>query len=556
MPDRKMNMPGRLPKAFAEKEGSTSSAVSLALIETLTHNEGAPDQAAEPLGVLHGAARIIKRLESVYGRVPASVSIFQPDGQLRRVAAAGPLHRLGRTRSTRRRQAMESGRVVRIAVRAVPNHTLFISPLIARGIRLGVVEYLVRATDARTKERLGQSIVDAGAEEIRRAQTWAPLLADRDFLPATRLATDVGEATSAAKAIEAIVDHYFQHYRVPVAAWLDDSGRGEAELVAVRGFEGRSRAALRRRIPTLASRPSKKARQLASEDFRKIARVDGVTFLGLGGAILIAGVEANSARASMDAAGRLIRAVLAEYRAAAIAEGPNAQLELAIALAAHQVRDPLLGARAAIERLLEEDPPPELRRDLLRRSGMALGRLASLVDAILAVETGRRHRSRQQLDRLVSNAIESCALDPANRTVTTDLRSHAVIDADPDQIRSAVANVIRNAVAYSPADSTITVSVKAEGRAAVVSVTDRGPGVLRGERSAIFEPFFRGASGSEKDQGAGLGLFFTRRVVEAHGGRVWVESAGQGSAFVIRLPTAAPSKGAGSAGTRPTRSAK
>jgi signal transduction histidine kinase len=552
-----MKMPGRPAKTVAEKGGPTPAAVSLALIETLTHNENGPDQPTEPLGVLHSAARIIKRLESVYGRVPVSVSIVKPDGRLRRVAAAGPLGRLGRARSNRRRQAMESGRVVRIAVRAFPNHTLVISPLIARGVRLGVVEYLVPAIDARTKERLGQSIVDGGAEEMRRAQTWAPLLADRDFLPATRLAVDVGEAPTVPKAIEAIVDHYFRHYRVPVAAWLDPSGRGEAELVALRGFEGRRRAAIRRKMPTLASRPSKRARHRASEAFRQLARVDHVAFLGLGEAILMAGVEAHAARASMDAVGRLIRAVLAERATAAVAERRHAEFELAIALAAHQVRDPLVGARAAIERLLEEDISTELRRDLLRRSGTALARLSSLVDALLPMETGGAHRNPHRLDRLVGDAIESCALDPSTRMVTSDLRSNAVIDADPDQIRSAVANVIRNAVAYSPADSAITVTVKAEGPAAVIRVTDGGPGVLRAERSAIFEPFVRGSAGSLKDQGgAGLGLFFTRHVVEAHGGRVWVESAGQGSAFVIRLPRVVTSRVAGSAGTRADRSAK
>jgi signal transduction histidine kinase len=69
-----------------------------------------------------------------------------------------------------------------------------------------------------------------------------------------------------------------------------------------------------------------------------------------------------------------------------------------------------------------------------------------------------------------------------------------------------------------------------------VSVGDQGPGVPLAERGAIFDPFVRGGAASRAGNGSGLGLFITRRVVEAHGGRIWVDSDEEGATFHMLLP--------------------
>jgi two-component system sensor histidine kinase VicK len=97
-------------------------------------------------------------------------------------------------------------------------------------------------------------------------------------------------------------------------------------------------------------------------------------------------------------------------------------------------------------------------------------------------------------------------------------------------------NLLRNAVLYSERDGVVTVHVADEGAAVRVSVGDQGPGIPVRERGVIFDPFVRGGAGSRVSSGSGLGLFITRRVVEAHGGRIWVDSDEEGATFHVLLP--------------------
>ena len=86
------------------------------------------------------------------------------------------------------------------------------------------------------------------------------------------------------------------------------------------------------------------------------------------------------------------------------------------------------------------------------------------------------------------------------------------------QLGRAIANVVRNALAYAPNGSSVTIDVDADDERARVRVRDRGPGVPAAERHLIFDPFARGRLTDETRGGKGLGLFIAKRIVEAHGG--------------------------------------
>ena len=109
---------------------------------------------------------------------------------------------------------------------------------------------------------------------------------------------------------------------------------------------------------------------------------------------------------------------------------------------------------------------------------------------------------------------------------------------DPQRIERVFLNLISNAVKFSPPGSTITVEVRGEGSDALASVRDTGPGIPLPAQPHLFEQFYTGrTSSSSLDIGAGLGLPIAKGIVEAHGGRLWVESdAGAGATFVIALP--------------------
>src|SRR5262249_30511406 len=112
------------------------------------------------------------------------------------------------------------------------------------------------------------------------------------------------------------------------------------------------------------------------------------------------------------------------------------------------------------------------------------------------------------------------------------------VNVDREAMGLAVRNLVDNALKYSRAPAPVRVSVRANGRAATISVADRGPGIASAEQHEIFRKFVRGAAAADLGiKGTGIGLAITEHIVHAHGGQVRVESApGYGSCFTITLP--------------------
>ncbi len=103
---------------------------------------------------------------------------------------------------------------------------------------------------------------------------------------------------------------------------------------------------------------------------------------------------------------------------------------------------------------------------------------------------------------------------------------------DPEKIKQALLNIIRNALEALPAGGCIRISTRAGGETAVITISDNGPGIREDDLPLIFEPFF-----TRKGAGTGLGLSITQRIVEEHHGRIQAESsAATGTTFTIELP--------------------
>jgi signal transduction histidine kinase len=113
-----------------------------------------------------------------------------------------------------------------------------------------------------------------------------------------------------------------------------------------------------------------------------------------------------------------------------------------------------------------------------------------------------------------------------------------VIEGDERRIRQVVFNLLSNAVKFTPEGGRVDISTAREGGAVRIAVRDTGPGIAPEDRDLIFEEFRQARSGDgERPEGTGLGLALSRRLVELHGGRIWVESeVGRGSTFVFTLP--------------------
>lgn len=119
--------------------------------------------------------------------------------------------------------------------------------------------------------------------------------------------------------------------------------------------------------------------------------------------------------------------------------------------------------------------------------------------------------------------------------------------ADPVRVEQVLHNLLGNAARYSEPSTPVEVAVVGEDGYALVSVADRGDGIPEAEQESVFEPFYRGESSRRRAvRGTGLGLAICRGIIEAQGGRIWVESVpGRGSTFLFTLPVAEEQEVAG-----------
>jgi len=117
-----------------------------------------------------------------------------------------------------------------------------------------------------------------------------------------------------------------------------------------------------------------------------------------------------------------------------------------------------------------------------------------------------------------------------------------LVHADYERTREVLENLVSNAVKYSPDGGVIRIFGRAAADHAIISVNDQGIGIAPEEQAKLFRRFYRVDNRLRRDtQGAGLGLFLARAIVEAQGGRIWVESApGRGSRFSFTVPLATP----------------
>ena len=210
---------------------------------------------------------------------------------------------------------------------------------------------------------------------------------------------------------------------------------------------------------------------------------------------------------------------------------------------AHDIKTPLTSIKAAVTTLLGGADPA--RRELLTiidEEAERLNLLAAETMAMARIEAGKLHLNRRAvpLAELVRRALAELTAALENRRTVIQAPETLVVDADPEFASQAIKQVVENALKYSPEGSPIGITAERRLGKIVVTVRDEGPGIDENERARIFEKFYRGRRRRFDTSGTGMGLAIAKGIVEAHGGRIWVESeAGQGSAFYLTLPDGA-----------------
>jgi PAS domain S-box-containing protein len=221
-----------------------------------------------------------------------------------------------------------------------------------------------------------------------------------------------------------------------------------------------------------------------------------------------------------------------------------------VATVSHELRTPLAAIYGSALTLRRDDVQleDEMRSTLLRVIAEEAARLSEIVNDLLLASQLDSGRLRVQIEPCDPLEIVRSELEAAqwHAPETVELALDApdelpAVSADPSQLRQVVANLIDNAIKYSPGGGPVTVSLKTDSGAVRLAVSDDGIGIPPAERRRIFEKFYRldpemtGGIG-----GTGLGLYICRELVRRIDGRIWVEqNGGRGSTFVVEIPRVA-----------------
>jgi PAS domain S-box-containing protein len=206
------------------------------------------------------------------------------------------------------------------------------------------------------------------------------------------------------------------------------------------------------------------------------------------------------------------------------------------AVVAHEVRNPLAGIRSGMQILSSLPEGPEAR-DLITAIIARVDSLNAVLSDLLAFARVRHVTAAPvEVQSLIADLVSSMRLDPEMQgiEVATPSVDGLVVNADADQLRLVFTNLMLNAAQAMQHRGRITLSAAPEGaREVAITVADTGPGIAENARDRVFEPFF-----STKHKGSGLGLPTAKRIVDAHGGRIVIESSPTaGTAVHVILPT-------------------
>jgi signal transduction histidine kinase len=221
-----------------------------------------------------------------------------------------------------------------------------------------------------------------------------------------------------------------------------------------------------------------------------------------------------------------------------------------LATVSHELRSPLTAICGYTDTLLHDGPWDEpTQRDFLEVVALSASRLSALVDNLLdaaSLEAGalRLQREPVRVERIAERVLAQRRLLASGFSLQLETRPGVPLaDADPLRVEQILANLVDNAIKYSPHGGPIRIRVSArKDEQLAISVADRGGGIAPEHLDHLFDRFYRVEGTRAGIKGAGLGLFICKSLVESHGGSIWVESQlGLGTTFTFTLPAIAES---------------
>lgn len=219
-----------------------------------------------------------------------------------------------------------------------------------------------------------------------------------------------------------------------------------------------------------------------------------------------------------------------------------------IAMLSHEIRTPLTSVRESVDLIGSGafGEVNEKQKQFLSIAEKESVRLSDLLTRLLSVsrmESGELELNFELVDanQLIRSTLER--IGPAAEAKDIQLEADLAAGelsclADPGHLRQVLVNLIGNGIKFTSDGGRVTVRAEQDDETVIFSVQDTGPGISKNEQARIFHKYYRDPSVRESVDGAGLGLAISKRIVDGHGGRIWVESEpGKGAVFSFSLPT-------------------
>lgn len=213
----------------------------------------------------------------------------------------------------------------------------------------------------------------------------------------------------------------------------------------------------------------------------------------------------------------------------------------------HELRTPLTSIKGfssiLIDGKLGEVPPAQLKRlKKIRKHSANLSRLINNLLDISRIESGRVEMQKKEipLNSVFKNVMEIIKPQAEDKNIEVKKQFHPEdikINADPNYLERIFVNLLGNAVKFTPEEGKVEVTSSYKNTSVKIAVSDNGPGIPEEDQSNIFEEFYRAENKNQVQKGSGLGLSLVKRIVDAHNGKIWLDSkVGEGTTFTFTLP--------------------
>lgn len=218
-----------------------------------------------------------------------------------------------------------------------------------------------------------------------------------------------------------------------------------------------------------------------------------------------------------------------------------------VSMAAHDLKAPLAAIQSFLRVMLDGyvGELNEKQRHMIERSSLRITELLKLISDLLdipRIEMGQLVQEMQDvsIDTIINNFVEegSSLAKQKGLTLSVDIAPNSpTIKGSPSRLQQVIVNLVNNAIAYTK-EGSVAIRARKTDAELLIEVMDTGCGIPAEELNRVFEDFFRGSN--TEARGTGLGLSISKRIIEAHGGRIWLESpnpeSGKGSKFSFTLP--------------------